>query len=272
MIVETTAHNLLLTKIPKQEKLGEASQLLTRAAELFTKINDNKHALISSTFVMVTMAIDAFHEGDRKTAASLIKEAKSRLPSDFVFSMFEKDVKAGWHPLRYTMTMLKDFNKYARQVDTEKGFSFESRVRELLRKKYQQYQNIESKILLPEEKEIGIVFEDNTPIEIDAIGTYTIENRNHILIAEIKNITKDVGKDEIIKFLKKIDFIGKRYGTIARLQSLQKPIIDKKLFVSASDFDSNAVSIAEKNDIQLIRKQEIRDLMKKFQIYPIPHE
>lgn len=272
MIVETTAQNLLLTKIPKKEKLGEVSQLLTRAADLFSRVNDYKHALISSTFIMVTMAIDAFHEGDAKTASSLIKEAKSRLPSDFVFSMFETDVKTGWHPLRYTMSMLKDFNRYARQVETEKGFSFESRVRELFRKKYQQYQNIESKVLSPEEEEIGIVFEDNTPIEIDAIGTYTIENRNHILIAEIKNITKDVGKDEIIKFLKKINFIEKRYATIARLQSLHKPIIDKKLFVSASDFDSSAVSIAEKNDIQLMRKQEIRDLMRKFQIYPIPNE
>ena len=267
---ETNAQQLLLAKIPKQEKLDDVARMLTHAADLFGRVGDYKHAQISSTFVMVTMAIDEFHKGDTQKASSLIKEAKSRLPTDFVLSVFESEVKSGWHPLRYTMNMIKNFNKYARQIETEKGFSFESRVRELLRKTHQQYQNIESKIFKPEKEEIGIVFKHNTPIEIDAIGTRVIENRVHILIAEVKNITKNVGKDELLKFLNKVKFIEVRYGKIARLESLKKPKIEKKLFVTSSDFDSSAASVAEKNNIELLRKKEITDMMKKFQIYPIP--
>jgi tetratricopeptide (TPR) repeat protein len=270
MLVETTAQQQLLGAIPKQEELGDVAKMLTHASDLFSKVGDVKHAEIDSTFVMVTMAIDAFHKGDQTNAAALLQEAKLRLPPDFVYSVFEDEVKLGWQPLRYTLAMMANFNKYARKIETEKGFSFESRVRELLRKLFPDCHNIEPKIFNPTDDEVGIVFKDKTPIEIDGFGMRTRDNRYHILVAEIKNTTKEVGKDEMVKFLKKINFVEKRYSQIAGLESMDKPIIEHKLFLSSSGFDPNARSIAEKNNIKILQKDEIAALMRDNGINPVP--
>jgi tetratricopeptide (TPR) repeat protein len=270
MLTETTAHKKLLDAISSKQPLGEVAKMLAHSADLFTRIGDTKHAEIDSTFVMVTMAIDAFHRQGFRKASALMRDAKLRLPSDFVFSMFEDKVQPGWHPLRYVVNMIGEFNKYARKIETEKGFSFESRARDLLRKIYSEYANIEPKIFKPESDEIGIVFNDTTPIEIDAVGTQIRENRMRILISEIKNISKPIGKDEMLKFLKKIEFVKKRYTRIMQLQSLPNPSISHRIFMSLSGFEPSAKSIAEKNNIKTLGEEEIRGEMRKHSMYPVP--
>ena len=203
--VETLANKKLLESILKKESMEEVTALLTHAGELFTSIGDMKHATINSTFTLIAMAIEAFHNGDIIKANNLIQEAKSLLPRDFAFRIFTDKIDEGWEPLRYTLDMIKSFDNYARKIEMEKGFSFESRIRELLRKMYPEYR-IEAKYFNPEHDEIGIVFKDKTPIEIDALGERIHEDRYRLLVAEIKNISKPVEKHEILKFIRKIKF------------------------------------------------------------------
>jgi hypothetical protein len=145
MRTEAMADEKLIAMVSKKGDLTEVAKLLAYAADLFTRVGDYKHAEIDSSFMIITMAIDAFHKGDVVNANSFLQEAKQRLPKDFVFSILEDKVKAGWEPLRYTLEIMKDFDAYARKIETEKGFSFESRMRELIRKMLPQYPEIESK-------------------------------------------------------------------------------------------------------------------------------
>ena len=270
MIMETNAYKRLLDAIPRQEELAEVARMLAHAADLFTRVGDIKHAEIDSTFIMVTVAIDEFHKGNIPKATSLIYDARSRLPQDFVFSMFEDEIKPEWQPFRYTVEMLKSFDKYTRRIETEKGFSFESRVRELVSKIFSQYTKIEAKVFEPENDEVGIVFKDKSPIEIDAFGILKLENRYNILLAETKNLSEPVGKGEILKFVNKVKFIEVRYGKISRLESLQKPLVIDKLFFSYSGFLNDAESLAEKNGVKIFNKEQIIDLMRKHSLFPIP--
>jgi tetratricopeptide (TPR) repeat protein/ribosomal protein S8 len=270
MIVETKANHRLVEEIQQKKKLDDVARMLAHSADLFTQVGDYKHANINSTFIIVTMAIDAFHEEDYAKANELVREAKSRLPQDFASLIFEGEVKPGWEPLRYSLDALANFDKYARQIETEKGFSYESRIRDLLRKMFPEFAKIESIVFKPEEHEIGIVFDDNTPIEIDAFGTNVRGETMNILIAEIKNVSKPIGAREVNKFLKKMDFVAKRYSTIARLSSLKKAVVTNKLFLSSSGFQTPAMNLAEKNNIQIFNKEKIKTLLKRHSQYSLP--
>jgi hypothetical protein len=269
MRMEAMADEKLITTINKKGDLSEVAKLLAHAADLFTRVGDYKHAEIDSSFMIIAMAIDAFHKGDVVNANSLLQEAKRRLPEDFVFSILEDKVKVGWQPLRYTVGIMKDFDAYARKIETEKGFSFESRMRELIRKILPQYDKIEPKTFQPEEDEIGIVFKDSSPIEIDAVGTREQTDNLFMLVAEIKNISKPVGRQDMALFLRKLEFIEKRYSKITKLQGLKKHIIENKLFMSISGFDFDAKTLAEKNNIKIYDKAEINELLKKHHMFRV---
>ena len=152
----------------------------------------------------------------------------------------------------------------------QKKDSFESRMRELIRKMYHDFSNTDSMVFKPEKHEIGMVFMDNTPIEIDAFGTYIREGTMHLLVGEIKNINKLVDTSEMNKFLKKIDFIYQRYSTIARLSSLNKAVITNKILISSSGFDPSIISFSEKNSIEIFNKEAVKELLKKYGQFTIP--
>jgi len=267
---ETLAHEQLLHAIPKKESLSDVAKLLAHAGDLFTQVGDFKHAEIDSSSIIIAMAIDAFHKGKVEKANSLMDEAKTRLPSDFVHSFLVAEVKPGWEPLRYALGALNEFTKYAQKIETEKGFSFESRMRDLLRKMFGDYKEIESRVFKPKKDEIGIVFTDDAPIEIDALGTRKRENRIQLLVCEIKNTSKPIPKSEIIKLLKKIEFLQKRYRKIAELETLKKPIVEHKIFISKSGFNSAAKSLCDKQQIVTMEKNEINNMLKKYSFYKIP--
>jgi hypothetical protein len=270
MRVEVIADQKLLAAINKKEDLSEVEKLLAHAADLFTRVGDYKHAEIDSSLIFITSAIDAFHKGNVAKANSLIEEAKQRLPPDFVFSILEDKVKQEWQPLRYTVEIMKDFDTYARKIESEKGFSFESRMRELIKKMHSEYHAIEPKSFKPEKDEIGVVFKDETPVEIDAVGTRESADNMFLLVSEMKNISNQIGKQDVELFLKKVEFIEKRYSKIAKLQGLKKAMIENKLIMSTSNFDLDAKSRAEKNNIKIYEKSEINKLLQKHHMFRIP--
>lgn len=270
MATATKAENLLLENIPLKKEMDEVIRLLARASSLLSRSGDIKQAEIVSGIINFAMAIDAFHRGDIPKANGFIEEAKSALPSAFLHSMLKSEVDKGWQPLRYAIAMLESFDAYRRRIDAEKGYSFESRVRDLLRKMYTQYEKIEEKTFIPEDDEVGIVFKDKTPIEIDAIGAHQKENRQLLLVGEIKNLTKPVPFEDASKFLRKINFVEKRYTKIAFLSSMDKPIIEHKIFVSKSLLAPNAKDLLAKNDVIIIEGDSLDAHFKKYHLFRLP--
>jgi len=268
--IATKAEKELLAAIPRKESMGDVLKLLAHAADLLSKSGDDKHAEMVSGLMLFVTSIEAFHNEDIPKANLLVQEARERLPAEFVHSILKDEVNVRWQPLRYALEMLKTFNKYSRRLETEKGYSFESRIRELLRKKYRQYDEIEGKVFTPEDDEIGIVFKDKTPIEIDVIGMRKQGNKYFILVGEIKNLTKLIVPNDIEKFLRKIQFIEKRYERVARLQSMDKPEIEKKLYISASGFMPAAQGMAIRNNVEIMDKDSIRKLFRELHLFPIP--
>jgi len=267
---ECVAESMFLKAIPKRGEMKEVNRLLARASRLLSDSAADKQAEMTSGLIFFVKAVEAFHKQDLSNANVLLQEARMRLPAEFVYSLLKDEINLKWQPLRYTLQMLESFNKYLRKFETEKGYSFESRVRELFRSMYSQYVTIEGKYFVPEEDEIGIVFDDKTPIEIDAIGTRKLENKWRILIGEIKNLTQPVDVGEVSKFIKKIRFVEQRYRKIAKLESIDKPEIEEKIFVSASGFSPAALDCARRNNVKTINKTSLIGLFKKFHIHPIP--
>lgn len=270
MIAESKAQELLLKKIQKRLPLNEVITRLAYASAIFAKLEDFKHADIDRYLIGLVMSIDAFHSEDYPKANSLIQEAKSRLPSDFLFSMLSDEINVHWQPLRYALDTIKIFDMYSRKLDTEKGYSFESRIRELLMKIYTRYITIESKSFIPRDEEVGIVFKDRSPIELDGLGTRIQNNQMLILVSEIKKTSKPIGNREVKKFIRKIEFIRKRYTKVAKYQALQKCEIEIKLFISLSGFTSQAIELLERNNVKIMHKDHIREQMRKHQLFPIP--
>jgi len=270
MATATRAERLLLENIQKTQRMNGVINLLARGASLLSRSGDTKQAEIVSGLINFAMAIDAFHGGDIPKANSFIEEAKGVLPPTFLHSILKSEVRSGWEPLRYAMAMLHSFDIYRRKLETEKGYSFESRVRELLRKMYTQYENIEEKTFIPEEDEIGIVFGDKSPIEIDVLGTQQKDNKLLLLVGEAKDLSKPVPFDEASKFLKKVQFIEKRYNKIASLLSMDKPKIEHKVFVSKGPLSSSAKDLLIKNNVDMIEGESLDKLFKKYHLFPLP--
>ena len=270
MAYASKAEEMLLHNISHKLRMEHVIKLLATSAGHLSSSGDYKLAKTISGLSYFAMAIDAFHEGNIPKATSLVKEAKSYIPQIFLHSVLNSEVHFGWQPLRYALGMLKSFDKYALRLDTEKGYSFESRARELLRKMFNQFDSIEEKTYNPKDDEIGIVFNDRTPIEIDALGEGKGENNLLLLVGETKNISKPVSYDEAVKFLKKIDFVEKRYGKIADLQSMPKPEITETVFMSTGQLSVAAKTVLVKNNVKIFVGDSIDKLFKKFHLPPLP--
>jgi hypothetical protein len=122
----------------------------------------------------------------------------------------------------------------------------------------------------PKDDEIGIVFNDETPIEIDALGEKKGENKQLLLVGEIKNISKPVPLGEAIKFLKKVRFVEIRYGKIADLQSMKRSEVTEKFFVSTSELNPAARDVLIKNNVKVIEGDSVHKLLKKFHLPSLP--
>jgi tetratricopeptide (TPR) repeat protein len=270
MAITCKAEKMLMDNIQRKQKMNEVIQLLARASSLFSIADDVFQVEIVAGLVSFAMAIDAFNDGDLPQANDMVKTAGKNLPSGLFHSMTTPQVTSSWRPLAYAVSMMNDFDSYRRKLDTEKGYSFEARIRELLSKMYSIYETIEEISFVPEDDEIGIVFKDATPIEIDALGTRRHDDCLCLLVGEAKNLSKSVPFDEALKFLKKIQFVDRRYAKVANLMSLSKAEIKDKVFVSRTRLDSNAKNLLLKNSVRIIEADSIDDLFKKHHMYRLP--
>lgn len=270
MATVTNAERLLMDNIQRKQKMNEVIRLLARASSLLSRSGDNSQAKIVASFANFAMAFDAFHDGNLPLANDLIKNAGKNLPPDLFRSMTTPQVTSSWQPLAYALSIISDVDLYRRKLEAEKGYSFEARIRELLSKMYPIYETIEEISIVPEDDEIGIVFKDATPIEIDALGTRRHDDCLCLLVGEAKNLSKSVPFDEALKFLKKIQFVDRRYAKVANLMSLSKAEIKDKLFVSRTQLDSNAKSLLLKNGVCIIEADSIDGLFKKHHMYRLP--
>ena len=272
MATASKAEELLLKNISSRRKMKDVLNLLAKSSTYLSNSGDYKMAYAVSGLSHFALAIDAFHDKDIPKANSFVTEAKSAIPSIFLHSMLDSEIHGGWEPLRYALKMLESFNKYALRLDKEKGYSFESRARDLLRKMFNQFESIEEKTFNPKDDEIGIVFDDRTPIEIDALGEKRRENKLFLLVGEAKNLSKPVSYREAIKFLKKISFVEKRYRKIADLQSMEKPKIIEKLFISTSELVPAAKEVLVKNNVKVFDGDSVNTLFKKFHLPSLPRK
>ncbi len=270
MAAASKAEEMLLQNISAKRKMEEVLNLLAQSSSYLSRAGDYKLAHAISGLSHFAMAIDAFHDGDIPKATSFVREAKSSIPKIFLHSVMDSEVHGGWEPLRYALGMLESFDKYALRLDKEKGYSFESRARDLLRKMFSQFDTIEEKTFNPKDDEIGIVFKDRTPIEIDALGEKKGDNKLLLLVGEAKNISKPVSYREAIKFLKKIRFVEKRYGKIADLQCMRKPEITEKVFISTSELIPAAKDVLVKNNVKVFEGDQIDKLFKNFHLPSLP--
>lgn len=191
VILETEAQKQMMPLIQKHESLKEAIGLLRRAGDTFETLGEQKRADTNYFIAIVLMALEEFHAGNIGRANQILNGAKEQLLGDFALSIYDQ-INESWQPLKYTLAMIEEFNRYSRRIETEKGFSFESRVREVLAREYSAYRIVESKSFAPDEDEIGIVFRDNSRIEIDIFGLRQEQRKYLLLIGEIKNLQQPV--------------------------------------------------------------------------------
>jgi len=270
MATACIAEELLLENIQRKEKMNKVIDLLASAASLLSRSGDLEQAEIVSNLIHFAMAIDAFYDGNIAKANGFIEEARAALPPKFLHSLLKSEITSGWQPLRYALGWLEMLDNYRRRLETEKGYSFESRVRDLIRKMYTQYEKIEDKTFNPQEDEIGIVFKDKTPIEIDALGVRQEDKQLLLLVAEAKDVSRPVSFEEATKFLKKIQFVQRRYNKVARLQTLDEVKIEYMLFISKSLLVPSAKELLMKSNVDVIEGESIDELFKKYHLFPLP--
>ena len=270
IILETTAEKNMLSRIPRRESLVEQINQFKRVGDIFAQLGDDKHAEINYCLAVILMAVESFHAGDNDRANQLLSGAKQRIPADFTYAMLEDQVSENWQPLRYALHMIEEFNRYSRKIETEKGFSFESRVREILKREYSLYRDIDSKSFIPSDDEVGIVFPDRSPIEIDAFGLREDQRKLHLLIGEVKNQQQPVDTRAIDHFRKKMEFVRRRYSKNAKLESLIGSELEFPLYVSRSGFRSDALDRARSVHLLTIDKDKINAIAAKHGMKSIP--
>jgi len=171
-------------------------------------------------------------------------------------------------------------------IELDKGPSFEARVRELIlsfdnrevdgreirvlphsieKLKLSKYEKVERKILKPKTDEIGIVFEDDTPVEIDILAERIEGNRRFLLLAECQHSPRKVfGTRELTLLEKKADLVKVRYKKLAELSEESQPIIEQKWFITTGNFDDYAIKFAQSNNIILVGIVALNSLLKLF--------
>jgi len=270
IILETEVERDAPTLIPNRDSLDDCMRKLRQAGDIFSEIGDENHAQIDYCLSIILMAVDHFHARRIGEANQALAAAKHELPDEFSAVLLQDQISDSWQPLRYTLKMIEEFNKYSRKIETEKGFSFESRVREVLRREYSNYSDIESRAFTPDDDEVGIVFPDKTPIEIDALGIRQDHGKIRLLIGEIKNQNKPIDLDEINLLRRKTEFMKCRYSKIAKLQSLSGVEVEHLVFISRSGFTSRLYDEARPVDVLLLKKGEINEMMKRHRMHALP--
>jgi tetratricopeptide (TPR) repeat protein len=270
IILETVAQRDMLPLIQKRENLDDSIGRFRRAGDIFAQLGDEKHAEIDYCLAVILMAVEKFHESDIGGANQLLNGAKQRLPADFSFSILEDQVNENWQPLRYTLHMIEEFNKYSRKIETEKGFSFESRAREVLKREYPVYRDVDSKSFIPDDDEEGIVFPGKRPIEIDAFGLREDHRKIHLLVGEVKNQQQPVDTSAVELFRKKLEFVRRRYLKNARLESLEGSEVEIPLYISRSGFTSEALDKARSLGVACIDRDGINAIASKHGMRSIP--
>ncbi len=115
---------------------------------------------------------------------------------------------------------------------------------------------MERKVFKPKPDEVGIVFEDDTPIDIDVLAYRTVRNRKYLLIAECKDRPRrKVSISDLELLLRKSEFVKKKYSRIAEELGEHKPVIEEIWFITTGDFTDDAKNFAKENNIKLINKK-----------------
>ncbi|MFN3383617.1 MAG: hypothetical protein ACK401_01830 [Archaeoglobaceae archaeon] len=163
------------------------------------------------------------------------------------------------------------------------GFNFEARVRELIRHfdgrtafgllfglqedkiVLHRYEEVKEASFIPDDDEIGIVFNDKSPIEIDIMALRKVRRRRFILVCECKyRSRKPITVGDLDLLERKAKFIEKRYEKIARLEGEMKPKVEEKWFVTTGRFENIRFDYAKSHQIRLIDLKKLNDLMGEF--------
>lgn len=258
---------------------SDASIKYDEASQKFAYCGDMKSASIYMNLAQLSrsLANDNF-----KAALSVMGKLSSdfRLPSKSM-SLKEFLSYTGLMISSYAAKMVKEI------VEIDKGPSFEARVRELIKSfdnrevdgreiqalphsirklKLTRYNKVERRIFKPRNDEIGIVFEDDAPVEIDVLAERMEGNRRFLLLAECKHSPDKVFRTRELALLKrKTEFVEARYKKLADLCEEHQPIIEQEWFVTTGRFYDDAIEFARINKIILIGIDALNNLLKCFQ-------
>ena len=254
-----------------------ASMNYVEASGKFAGCHDEKSAIIYKNLSQLSQSLAS---GNVNQALSVLKKLsrKFKLPPKPP-SVKEFISVIGPIISDYTSKMVKEI------IELDKGPSFEARVRELIqlfddrevngkqigvlppikKLKLNRYEKVERKIFKPKPDEIGVVFKDNTPVEIDILAERKEGNRKFLLVAECQHSPSRVIKTHELNLLvKKAALVEIRYKKLAELQEEYEPKIEHKLFITTGNFSNSAVEFAQVNDIKLIGITALNNLLKQF--------
>jgi len=275
--------------------LIEAAKNYVEASNLFRRTGDERSVKNCGNLHILCTALNKALKGRFEEAKSLWSKASpdflSRIPKNPPKDLTSRQAT------RLISTLTKLIIKQAEVnikeiIELDKGPALESRVRELIRqfdgRKFldkdgnvfniskeftltlHKYDTIEEKNIKPQDDEIGIVFENRTPINIDILATRVYRNRSYLLICECKQRPRrETTEANIQLLLKKAKFIQTRYNKIAVLAGRYKPEIEEIWFVSIGGFTANALAFAKKSNVKTINELGLNILLKEFSLFPV---
>lgn len=267
-----------------------ATKYYKQASELFKISNDYKSVEYCDNLYYLSNALNNALKGNYEESIVSWNRV-SNIYGEIVTKPFPKDFnRHKMIDLLSTLTKLivkRAEEEITELIESDKGPSFESRIRELISqfdgREYNdfngevfnlgknhiitlhKYNDIKEININPNDDEIGIVFKDKTPVNIDIFGKRIIKNRSYLIIGECKNRPNYKIKIDDVKLLnKKSKFIKFRYDKIERLEGRHKPIIEKTWYFSTGSFTEKAKLYSVKENIILINKNGINKLLKAF--------
>lgn len=273
----------------------EAVKNYAEACSLYKLTGDYKSATYCKHFQIVCEALSKVLEGQFGEAVKLWKEVAPYI-SPRIPEIPPRDLTLA-SVASLIGTLSKSISNRAEEsikeiTELDKGPAFESRVRDLIRafddrefldKKGEvfgvgeevsvtlhKYATVERKIFKPQDDEVGIVFDDKTPIEIDIVAERMQRNRPYILIGECKKRPdKAATLEDLQLLLKKADFVQIRYEKIASLQDRYKPEIKEMWYVSIGGFTEEMKTTARKRGVKTINKNGLNILLKEFRQFRV---
>ena len=273
LILETEA-----SKLVKEGKYSNAAEKYELACNAFSNL-DLESSIICKKYAEFFKYIS---EGELDEAIKIVNE--------YFPSNYNKPVK---EVIAIVNSIAPSIRKRTQElieeaIQTDKGPSFEARVRELVMKfdgrkingrEYSiyppneiilyRYNKVENRIITPKQDEIGIVYDGKTPIEIDVLGRREELGRDKLLIAECKNrpMNKIAVKD-VELLLNKAKLVLKRFTKISEYEEKWNPEIDYIFFVvgSSEDFPENVKEYARKRGVYLLNLTALNNLFKLFKL------